>query len=178
MSNKLNNILNNNKLNNLIQYIVNSKEQDIIRVGKELLDLQHISDDINKQPRLISKIFTNSKNLQHEQNYTNKKMDGYFHKRLINNDEIDQKISCSRIKNRSMASHFEGYLAAIRDQKIPTKFLKHKRQIDAGITPSGNNKCRLCKSNVEDVTHISHHVTKYQQGITYHFIMISYHLMS
>ena len=39
-------LLRNNKRNKLIQYIVNSEEEDIIRVGKELLDLQHISDDI------------------------------------------------------------------------------------------------------------------------------------
>ena len=97
----------------MIQYIVNSEEQGIIRVGKELLDLQHMNDDINKQPRLISKTFTKSKNLQHEQNYTNKKMHGYFYTKLINNDEIDQKLSCLRTKNRSMTSHFEGYLAAI-----------------------------------------------------------------
>ena len=48
-------LLQNNKRSNLIQYIVNSEEQDFIRVGKELLDLQHVNDDINKQPRLISK---------------------------------------------------------------------------------------------------------------------------
>ena len=53
-----------------------------------------------------------------------------------------------------MTSHFEGYLAAIRDQEIPTKFLKHRRQLDAGIAPAGNNKCRLCRSNVEDINHI------------------------
>ena len=81
-------------------------------------------------------------------------MHGYFHKKLINNDEIDQKLSYSRTKNCFMTSYFEGYLAAIRDQEIPTKFLKHKRQTDAGITPAGNNNCRLCKSNVEDVNHI------------------------
>ena len=53
-----------------------------------------------------------------------------------------------------MTSHFEGYLATIQDQEIPTKFLKHKMQIDADITPEGNNKCRFCKSNVEDANHI------------------------
>ena len=82
-------------------------------------------------------------------------MHGYFRKKFINNNGIDQKLLCSRTKIHSMASDFEGYLAAVRDQEIPIKFLKHKRQIDAGITPSGNNKCRLCKSNVEDVNHIS-----------------------
>ena len=147
-------LLQNNNRSNLIQYIVNSEEQDIIRAGEELLDLLHINGDIDKQPRLISKTFTKSKNLQHEQNYTNKKVHGYFHKKLIKNDEIDQKLSCLRTRKHSMTSHFEGYLATIRDQEIRTKFLKHKRQIDAGITPSGNKKCRLYKSSVEDVNHI------------------------
>ena len=147
-------LLQNNNRGSLIQYIVNSEEQGIIRFGKELLDLQYINNNINKQPRLISKTFTKFNNLQRKRNCANKKMHGYFYKKLINNNEIDQKLSCLRTKNCSMTSHFEGYLAAIRDQEIPTKFLKHQRQIDAGITPSGNNKCRLCRSNVEAVNHI------------------------
>ena len=54
-------------------------------------------------------------------------MHGYFHNKLTENDEIDQKLLCSRTKNCSMTSHFEGYLAAIRGQEILTKFLKYKR---------------------------------------------------
>ena len=81
-------------------------------------------------------------------------MHGYFHKKLTENDEIDQKLLHSRTNSRFITSHFEGYLAAIRDQEIPIKFLKHKRQIDAGIAPSGHNKFRLCKTGVEDVNHI------------------------
>ena len=111
-------LLGNNNWSNLIQYIVNSEEQDIIRGGKKLLDLQHIKDDINKQSRVISKTFTKSKALQHEQNYPNKKIQGYFHKKLINNNETDKKLSCSRTENRSMTSHFEDYLAAIQDRKF------------------------------------------------------------
>ena len=57
-----------------------------------------------------------------------KKMHGYLHTKLINNNEIDQKLSCLRTKNRSVTSHFEAYLSAIQDQEVPTKFLKHKRQ--------------------------------------------------
>ena len=111
-------LLGNNNWSNLIQYIVNSEEQNIIRGGKKLLDLQHIKDHINKQSRVISKTFTKSKALQHEQNYPNKKIQGYFHKKLINNNEIDKKLSCSRTENRSMASHFEDYFAAIQDRKF------------------------------------------------------------
>ena len=49
MSFRYHDLLRNDNRNNLIQYIVNSEGQDIIRIGKELLDLQHINDDINKQ---------------------------------------------------------------------------------------------------------------------------------
>ena len=43
----------------LIQNIVNSEGQGIIKVGKKLLDLQHINNYINKQPRFITKTFKN-----------------------------------------------------------------------------------------------------------------------
>ena len=46
-------------------------------------------------------------------------------------------------KKRKLTSHFEGYIAVIQDQEIPT-----------GKEPPCDNKCRLCKTNVEDVIHI------------------------
>ena len=36
----------------------------------------------------------------------------------------------------------------------PTKYLLNKRARDAGKEPPCDNKCRLCKTNVEDVIHI------------------------
>ena len=53
-----------------------------------------------------------------------------------------------------MTSHFEGYLGALQDQEIAVKYLKQNRQIDYGQQPTMNNKCCLCKSNVEDVNHV------------------------
>ena len=53
-----------------------------------------------------------------------------------------------------MTSHFEGYLGAIQNQEIATKYLKRKHQIDSGQQPTMNNKCCLCKSSVEDVNHV------------------------
>ena len=120
-------LLRNKDRNNLIRYIVKSEDEDTIRVGEELLDLQSIADDISKQPKAISKNFYKSKIVKHEHKYKIKKIRAYFHKKLTENDEIDQKLLCSKTKNRSMTSHFEGYFAAIQDQEIPTKFLKHKR---------------------------------------------------
>ena len=53
-----------------------------------------------------------------------------------------------------MTSHFEGYITAIQDQEIPTKYLLNKRARDARKEPPCDNKCRLCKANVGDVIHI------------------------
>ena len=53
-----------------------------------------------------------------------------------------------------MTSHFEGCIAAIQEQKFPTKYLIKKKARDAGKEPPCDNKCGLCKTNVEDVMHI------------------------
>ena len=80
--------------------------------------------------------------------YTKKVMHGYFQRKVKNYTNIDQKLSQHRTKNRNTTSHFVSYLDSIIDQEIPTKYLQHKRQ------QINDNKCRLCKSNVEDVVHI------------------------
>ena len=53
-----------------------------------------------------------------------------------------------------MTSQFEGYLAPIHDQEIPTKYVINKWQKEAGKETTCNTKCRLCKHGTEDVNHI------------------------
>ena len=48
-----------------------------------------------------------------------------------------------------MTSHFEGYAHALYQQKI-----HYRREKRACLQPKHNNKCRLCKVNVEDITHV------------------------
>ena len=55
--------------------------------------------------------------------------------------------------NKNMKSHFEGYYSDIHDQELPTKYLKNKSGRDYGKQPTCSNKCRLCKTNKEDVEH-------------------------
>ena len=82
-------------------------------------------------------------------------MPGYFNRTIEKDGKIDHNNSKSWAKNRKLTSHFEGYIAAIQDQEIPTKYLLNKRARDAGKEPSCDDKCRLCKKkNVEDVIHI------------------------
>ena len=44
-------------------------------------------------------------------------------------------------------------ISVVRDQELPTKFLKNKRDRDSRKNPSCNCKCRLCIDNVEDISH-------------------------
>ena len=81
-------------------------------------------------------------------------MHGYFFKKMMSDENIDIKLNKTRAVNKTVSSHFEGYLNAIHDQEIPTKFLINKHQRDPGQEPTCNTKCRLCKNNVEDVNHI------------------------
>ena len=49
---------------------------------------------------------------------------------------------------------FRRLYSSLTRPEIPTKYLLNKRARDAGKEPPRDNKCRLCKTNVEDVIHI------------------------
>ena len=80
-------------------------------------------------------------------------MQGYFRKKIEKDNRIDMEKSNSRSINKNMKSHFEGYYSDIHDQELPTKHLKNKSGRDDGKQPTCSNKCRLCKTNKEDVGH-------------------------
>ena len=54
-------------------------------------------------------------------------MHGYFFKKLQNDEAMDKNVSNSRPIYTTITSHFEGYINAIQDQEIPTKYLINKR---------------------------------------------------
>ena len=81
-------------------------------------------------------------------------MHGYFFKKFQNDETIDKNVSNSRSTYSTITSHFEGYINAIQDQEIPTKYLVNKCQKDANLQLTCNNKCCLCKVNAEDANHI------------------------
>ena len=45
-------------------------------------------------------------------------------------------------------------MRTIAEQEPPTKYIRNKRGRDSGKTPTCNNKCRLCHTATEDVTHV------------------------
>ena len=146
--------LHRNKERNQILNFVYDEERNIIRVGDELLQKYNLNVQNEEQPKITSKRFTKADTNFHHEKFTSKVMHGYFNRTIEKDQKIDHKTSKSWTKNRKLTSHFEGYIAAIQEQEIPTKYLINKRARDAGKKPPCDNKCRLCKTNFEDVIHI------------------------
>ena len=144
----------NKDRNQIMNYVYNEENNNIMRVGNELLQKYDLTSDNEEQPKTTSKRFTKADTKFHYEKYTSKIMHGYFNRIIEKDRKIDHTKSKSWTKNRKLTSHFEGYIAAIQDQEIPTKYLLNKRARDAGKEPPCDNKCRLCKTNVEDVIHI------------------------
>ena len=144
----------NRNRNQIMQYLYDQESSEVMRVGKELLNKYNIDDNETTVPKSMSKQFIQSKQKQHQATYSKKSMHGYFYKQLSNDPKIDIKASNARPINKRTSSHFESYITAIHDQELPTKYLRNKRDRDAGKEPICNNKCRLCKHNIEDINHI------------------------
>ena len=136
------------------EYVYESEDNNIVRVGYELLQRSEIEDKINEKPRTISKNFSTKEQNLKTKKYSNKKVHSYFYNKLQSDIKIDTNISNRRSTGKSMTSQFEGYLASKHDQEIPTKYLINKRQKEAGKEVTCNTKCRLCKHSTEDVNHI------------------------
>ena len=56
------------------------------------------------------------------------------------------------MQDKYLTSHVTAYTCAVEEQEIGTKYFINKRQSNEGKTPTISNKCRLCKTNIEDIT--------------------------
>ena len=78
----------------------------------------------------------------------------YYKNKILESQEIDKQLSLSWNTNKYIASHFESYAFAISEQEINTKDLYYRRNKTQNPTVYIDNKCRLCKTSVEDVFQI------------------------
>ena len=74
--------------------------------------------------------------------------------RLEQDNNIDMEKTNLGSINKNMTSHYEDYYSALHNEELPTKYLKNKHDCDHGRQRTFNNKCSLCKTNIEDVAHI------------------------
>ena len=79
---------------------------------------------------------------------------GYVRKKIIESEDVDQKLTDQWSNSKHISSHFEAYKCAINEQEIGTKELIYRRELKNNKQPTNDNKCRFCKVFLEDVTHI------------------------
>ena len=139
---------------NILKFVYESEQNNILRIGSELFINSNLKNDFKERTKIISQKLIQKEQDRLTTDYINKKMHGYFPQKMMSDENIDIKLSKTRAVNKTISSHFEGYLNAIHDQKVPTKFLINKRQRNSGQEPTCNTKCRLWKNKVEDANHI------------------------
>ena len=142
----------NKERNQILNFVCNEELNNIIPVGDELLQKYDLIVQNEEQPKITSKRFT--KVDFHHKKFTSKVMLSYFNRTIEKDQKIDHKTSKSWTKNWKLTSHFEGYITAIQEQEVPTKYLINKRIRDAWKEPPCDNKRRLHKTNAEDVIRI------------------------
>ena len=125
-----------------------------MRIGNELLQSVHIDDDPKLTPCGISRMYTPKKLKSKLESFENKPFHGYVHKKVSENNNTDQKLTRKWTTNKFMRSHFEAYTCPITEQEISSKDLIHRREKLHEQPSTTDNKCRLYKKEVEDVTHI------------------------
>ena len=125
-----------------------------MQVGNELLQSLHIVDKPQLMPCGISWMYTQKKLKSKAEFFENKPLHGYVHKKVSKNNNIDQKLTREWTTNKFMTSHFEAYACAITEQQIGLKDLLHWWEKLHQQPSTTDNKCWLCKKELEDVTHI------------------------
>ena len=147
-------LLRSSERNHYITKVIQHEQDRILRVADELLKSANIDQNAECTPRQISQKYLKTCIQHRKERFLAKPMHGYVTKQTENQIDVDQEMSKSWTSNKYITSHFEGYAFAIKEQEINTKDLQYRRDKKSGKQPTSNNRCRLCKYQVEDVNHI------------------------
>ena len=70
------------------------EENKLIRVGRDLLESMNIEENKNLKPRFLSKTYVREVLAETEtETFENKPLQGYFRTKIIENENLDQKLS-------------------------------------------------------------------------------------
>ena len=108
--------------------------------------------DETSTPKYLNKQFMKADLTALKEKYTAKVMRGYYERKFNNDTQIDKHLSNYWKKDKFITSQQEELLSTVCD--LPTKYLRYKRARDSGKNPDCNNQCRLCTTNVEDISHV------------------------
>ena len=147
-------ITQNVKQNKYIECARANEEGKLVRVARELLQQAGITDDPNASPRTMSQRYLQRVLKTKFETFENKQLHGYVQRKISSDEKVDQNTSKEWLTNRFTSSHFEAYACAIQEGEIGTKDLIYRRSRKNNVPVKHDNKCRLCKSQVEDIAHV------------------------
>ena len=116
-------LINNLHRNSALEYIYEKETND---VGQELLQKYNIVSNPNEPPKSVSRKFTKADQTSKREHFVQKPLHGYFYKQMDNDNNIDKQQSLAWTKDRFITSDLEGYMGAITEQELPTKYIRNK----------------------------------------------------
>ena len=120
----------------------------------------NIDESENLKPRFLGRRYVREVLKQKVETFKNKPLHGYFRKKTIEIEDVDQELSEQWTNKKCISSHFEVCVCVIQEigtrdwYKISDKSKRMKKQ------PATNKKCRLCKVHVEDLIHVISNCSK------------------
>jgi len=105
---------------------------------------------VNPCPKLLSQSIKTEIHNSHVKAWHAKPMHGYLSRKMCALN-TDHSMSNAWTRSHKLTSHVEGYLCAIQEQEIATRYLTQKR---LGKTEGVAVLCRHCKTHPEDIAHI------------------------
>ena len=115
----------NKSENNILDFVYQQEQQEIIRLSQQLLDMYQIEYDNTTRPRVLSKLFVKADLSAQKERYTSKVMHSYYEIKIMDDPQIDNQLSNAWRKDKYL---IENYISVVQDQELSTKFLKKKRE--------------------------------------------------
>ena len=116
----------------------------MLRVGRELLANKNIEGNENWKPSFLSRTYVKEVLRIKAESFTNKPLHGYIRKKIIENEDVDQKLTEQWSNNKYILPHFIAHTCTILEQEIGTKVLIYQRELKNNQQPTNDNKCCLC----------------------------------
>ena len=91
---------------NILKFVYESEQNNILRIGSELLINSSLEDNFEERPKIISQKLIQKERDRLTTNYIDKKMHGYFFKKMMSDENINMKLSKTTAVNKTVSSHF------------------------------------------------------------------------
>lgn len=121
-------LLSQRKKNRYLAYVINHKESNLVRVGREPLASKDIDDNENWKPSFLGRTYVREVLKIKAESVTNKPC-MITSEKIIENEDAEQRLTGQWSKNKCISSHFEVYTCAIHEQEIVTKDLIYRRKL-------------------------------------------------